>query len=304
MAASTIYAGIQKTQDIDVLSVRTIFAKGDKNSIIPANSFLGTDGKGGTRWVDISTIKNGITFNTFATSQSTFTSGPESSKFSILDGDNVGLTPADSGNTVKLYSKAFGKIDVIGQDSIYSYDAVTGLVNSNIQLAGTGIVNISTDTTNNLINIYSPNDATSSMSTVVGNFTGLNSFLTNVIPAFNSPFSTFIYSSISSFSTAQGRTINTRLFSNNLQTSTLTMSGVRQPFVQYGIATINPVVGFNLVTLPTSYTNANFSVQLTYSRASSNPQLLLTYSTANTRSFRVQGDLGATFSWTTYGNVF
>ena len=77
-------ASIQKSQDIDTLSVRKIFAKGDNNTTLAANSVLITDGKGGTTWIDMSTFQRGVNFNTFETSQSTFTSGPSSSKFSIF----------------------------------------------------------------------------------------------------------------------------------------------------------------------------------------------------------------------------
>jgi hypothetical protein len=197
-------ASIQRTEYIDVLSVRKIFAKGDNNTTIDANSILATDGNGGTQWVDMSTIQGGVTFNTFITTQSTFRSGPYSSQFSIIDGDNAGLLPTGGTNEVAMYAKAFGQIDVDGQDSIYSFDTYTGTINSNVQIVGSGIINISTDTTQNKIQFYSPNDATSSLSTVVGNFTGLNTYLTNTFSNFSSPFSTFIYYSISSFSTAQG----------------------------------------------------------------------------------------------------
>lgn len=197
-------ASIQRTENIDVLNVRKIFAKGDNNTTIPANSLLATDGNGGTQWVDMSTIQAGVTFNTFVTTQSTFKSGPYTSQFAILDGVNAGLIPAPSTNAVTMYAKAFGQINVDGQDSIYSFDTYSGTINSNVKIAGTGIINISTDTTQNKITFYSPNDATSSLSTVVGNFTGLNNYLSNSFTNFNSPFSTFIYDSISSFSTAQG----------------------------------------------------------------------------------------------------
>jgi len=42
-------ASIQRTEYIDVLSVRKIFAKGDNNATLAANSILATDGNGGTQ---------------------------------------------------------------------------------------------------------------------------------------------------------------------------------------------------------------------------------------------------------------
>ena len=126
-------AAIQRTENIDVLNVRKIFVKGDNNTNISANSLLATDGNGGTQWVDMSTIQAGVTFNTFVTTQSTFKSGPYSSKFSILDGDNAGLIATGS-NEATMYAKAFGQINVDGQDSIYSFDTYTGTINSNVQI--------------------------------------------------------------------------------------------------------------------------------------------------------------------------
>jgi len=197
-------AGNQKSQDIDTLSVRRIFAKGDNNSILAANSALLTDGKGGTQWVDIAAISTGLTFRTFTTTVSTFTSGPGNTQFSILDSSNAGLKPSGSGNSVSVYAKAFGQIDISGQNSIYSFDTVTGTINSNVEIVGSGTIDITTDTSVNKIRFYSPDTGLSSISTMVSNFVHLNGSLSNTISSFNSPFSTFIYNAISSFSTSLG----------------------------------------------------------------------------------------------------
>lgn len=294
-------ASSQKSQDIDVLSVRKIFAKGDNNTTIPANSFLGTDGKGGTQWVDISTIKNGITFNTFTTTQSTFTSGPASSQFSILDGDNAGLVPSGPGNSVKMYAKAFGEISVMGQDSINAFDSLTGNINSNVLLTGTGVIDITTNPDNQLINFYSPDSATSSMSTVVGNFSSLNTFLSTTVSSFTSPFSTFIYSAISSFSTSLGSSMNNQLNTETLNTSTLRLCGTRQPFIQYGSGQL--INGSNIVTLNSAYSTDAFTVQLTYLHGSNSPVIPLSFSKMTGSNFKVMGDSTGSFHWTTYGNV-
>ena len=200
-------AGNQKSQDIDTLSVRRIFAKGDNNSILAANSALLTDGKGGTQWVDIAAISTGLTFRTFTTTVSTFTSGPGNTQFSILDSSNAGLKPSGSGNSVSVYAKAFGQIDISGQNSIYSFDTVTGTINSNVEIVGSGTIDITTDTSVNKIQFYSPDTGMSSISTMVSNFVHLNGSLSNTISSFNSPFSTFIYNAISSFSTSLGQAV-------------------------------------------------------------------------------------------------
>ena len=363
-------ASFQKSQDIDLISLRTILAKGTNNSIIPVDSILVTDGKGGTKWTSITSINTGITFNTFETTPSTFTSAMGKTTFSILDGDNAGLVPANTGNSVKMYAKAFGKIDVEGVSSIYSFNTLTGLINSNVKLVGTGIINISTDTTQNKIMFYSPNEATSSLSTVVGNFTGLNTYLSTSITSFKSPFSTFIYDAISSFSTAQGPIVklpvmftefssfstlqgpvvtfpqlfstfstfstvlgptvqfpqlfstfstfstvlgptvtrndtNGSFYIGNLNTSSLTISGSRQPYIQYGSNTLG-VNGSRTITLSPPYINTGYNIQLSYYAENLAPSLTTPLCSLNISygTFTVLGEASTNFYWTTYGNIF
>jgi len=222
-------AGNQKSLDIDTISVRNIFAKGINNSILTANSALLTDGKGGTRWVDITANSTGLTFKTIATSLSTYTAGPGNTQFSILDSSTAGLVPSGSGNSVSIYAKAFGKIDVPGQDSIYSFEPVSGTINSNVQIVGSGIVGITTDTNLNKLQFYSPDTGMSSISTMVSNFTHLNGSLSNTISSFNSPFSTFIYNAISSFSTSLGPVVPY----SELQSSISSFSTSLGPVVRY-----------------------------------------------------------------------
>ena len=274
-------ASFQKSQDIDLISLRTILAKGTNNSIIPVDSILVTDGRGGTKWTSITSINTGITFNTFETTPSTFTSATGKTTFSILDGDNAGLVPANTGNSVKMYAKAFGKIDVEGVSSIYSFNTLTGLINSNVKLVGTGIINISTDTTQNKIMFYSPNDATSSLSTVVGNFTGLNTYLSTSIPSFRSPFSTFIYDAISSFSTAQGPIVKLSVMSTEFSSfSTLQGPVVTFPQLFSAFSTFSTVLG------PTVQLPQLFSAFSTFSTVLGPtvqlPQLFSTFSTFST----------------------
>jgi len=309
-------AANQKSQDIDTLSVRKIFAKGDNNSTLPANSILLTDGKGGTKWIDEQTFQRGVNFNTFETSRGTITSGPGLTKFSILDGENAGLLTGPA-NSFNMYAKAFGQIDVQGQHSVYSFDPVHSKINSNIEIVGSGIVDITTDTKHNKIEFYSPDNGLSSLSTVLENFKGLNGFLETRINSFKSPFSTFIYNAISSYSTVQGPLVTLNNFSSVLSTqnsvkllktsvlntSTFQQQGVRQPFIQYGSNVLN-VSGNNLLTLPIPYTNGNYIIQLTYTAGATSPVLPLYSSNATPSNFAIYGDVNATFHWTTYGNMF
>jgi len=360
-------ASFQKTLDIDTLSIRNLNVKGVNNTQIPINYILVTEGNGETRWRSIAEITSGVSFNTFITRQSTFTATAGNTRFSILDSANAGLAPVGVGNAVTVYAKAFGQIDVDGVSSIYSFNTFTGLINSNVRLTGAGTISLSTNTALNQIQFYSPNDATSSLSTVVGQFTGLNTYLSTSVSSFNSPFSTFIYNAISSYSTLQGPLVtfpqlystissfstvlgptvqvpqlystissfstvlgptvqvpqlystissfstvlgptvtrndtNNNFYIGNLDTSSISFSGLRQPYIQYGSNTL--VSGSKVITLTNSYVDANYNIQLTYTRGSPSYTLPLYSSNVTSNTFSVHGNQTANFFWTTYGNVF
>jgi hypothetical protein len=263
--------------DVDVLSVRKIYAKGN-NGILPANTILTTDGLGGTIWTSISSINAGLSFNTFITSASTFTSSPGNNQFSILDNSNIGLIP-NSGISATLYSKSFGQVDVPGQNSIYSFNTLTGQFNNKINLIGSGTVTISTNSTTNQIYLYSPNDATSSLSSLIKNMTIVNSTMTNKIASFNSPFSTFIYSAISSFSTSLGPVIRLSQLNTSLSSFSSALGPTVQPTqLNNAISSFSTAIGPTITSLTftstlSSVTTASFSTR-----------------TLNTSSINLQGN--------------
>jgi hypothetical protein len=149
-----------------------------------------------------------------------------------------------------MYAKAFGQINVQGQDSIYSFDTYSGTINSNVQIVGSGVIDITTVSNTNKIEFYSPDNGTSSMSTVVANFTSLNNGLSNKIAAFNSPFSTFIYDAISSYSTVQGPlVVFPELYSTISSFSTSIGQAVRFNELQSTLSSYSTVQG-PLVTFP------------------------------------------------------
>ena len=293
-------AAIQKSQDIDTLSVRKIFAKGDNNTTLPANSVLLTDGKGGTKWIDEQTFQRGVNFNTFETSRKTFVSGPGSTKFSILDGENAGLLSDNANNSVYMYANAFGQINVPNQDSIYSRDPVTSFIHSNVNIVGSGIIDITTNTQQNKIEFYSPDNGLSSLSSVIENFKELNGYIGDKIASFKSPFSTFIYDAISSYSTMYK--LNTEI----LNTSTVEQQGVRQPFIQRGSGVLSSDAGVATVNLVSGYLTTDYTIQLTYRNISGPPSnnLPLVATNVNTNNFKVYGDASGTFQWTTLGDLF
>jgi len=237
-------ASFQKSQYIDILNIKTLYVRGDNNSNIPANNVLLTDGNGGTKWIDAAIINTGLSFNTVITTPSTFVSGIGKTTLSILDGSNAGLIADHSMNTVRMYAKAFGQFDVQGQSSILSFNTYSGTITSNVRLNGSGIIHISTDTTNNLINFDAPNDAISSMSTTISNLSNLNVAFSDSIQAFTSPFSSFIYTTISSFSTVLGPTVQfPQLYSTLSTFSTVLGPTVQFPQLYSTLSTFSTVLG-------------------------------------------------------------
>ena len=278
-------ASFQKTQDIDVLSVRKIYAKGESNRNIAQNSILATDGIGGTSWISLSTINIGTSFNTISTSLSTFTASLGNTTFSILNSSNIGLIPT-SGNAVSLYSKSFGQIDVSGQNSINSFNSLTGTFSNSVELISIGLANFSTDTTRNKIYLLTP-------STFL--HTELSTFSTALGPTVQFPQ---MISTFSTFSTS----LATKFYTNSISTSTISLSGVRQPVIQYGSSILTS--GTTVVSLTSPYVNPQYVIQLTYLKGASNPVIPLSFSTVTSSNFAVYGDSAGKFHWTTYGSFY
>jgi hypothetical protein len=78
------------------------------------------------------------------------------------------------------------------------------------------------------------------------------------------------------------------------------LAGFTQPFIQYGNSIVNPPTA---ITLSTSYLNAAYAIQLTYSNATQ-PISTLFASNVASNQFYVTGDIGARFYWTTFGQLF
>jgi len=341
--------------DVDILSVRKIYAKGNNNSVLPANTVLTTDGVGGTLWTSLASINAGLAFNTFTTTAVTLNSSPGNTRFSILDNSNIGLLSSGPAE-LTLYSKSFGQINVPEQSSINSFNTVTGQFNNAITISASGTLTLSTNAETNELFLYSPNDAISSLSSLLTNMNSVNTSMTTAINSFNSPFSTFIYTALSSFSTALGSTVqvsqlnqgfssfstmlgptvqvsqleqafssfstalgptvtaltftstlstttSANFVTNILYTSTINISGNRQPFIQYGTGNLSGAS--TLITLTNPYINSNYIIQLSYRTGTTTFFVPLSFSSVTTSNFIARGDANATlFHWTTYGNLF
>lgn len=281
----------QRTENIDILNVRKILAKGDNNTTLAANKILITDGKGGTSWIDKGTFTGTpISFDTISTTQATFTSGLANTTFSILDGPTAGCIPVSgSPNTVQLYAKAFSQINVDGQTSVSAFNPTTGIIQSTLKFVGSGITDIQTDSSQNIIRFNTPNYANSTISSLVTNISNLNNSISTTAGNFTTPFSSFIYNAISSFSTSLGGPIVT--------------SANTRITIQSNVATLNQY-GNTIITLPIPYTNSNYNVQLTYTGnapPAPAPIKMLYTTSLTTSNFTVYGDVNGKFHWVTFG---
>jgi len=102
---------------------------------------------------------------------------------------------------------------------------------------------------------------------------------------------------------------NNEIFMSTVHTSSISYSGLRQPFIQYGIAFNLPVAtpANPTVILPQSYKGSNYSIQLTYSNTTGAQLAVstLVYATSvRSNSFSIIGTLGKNIYWTTFGDIF
>ena len=108
--------------------------------------------------------------------------------------------------------------------------------------------------------------------------------------------------SIDSFSTSlipfmESTIITWQLYASTIVTSSINVSGERQPFIQYGSNTTA-----DTVTLGKSYKDNTYAVQLTYSEGSVTTPLNV--SGKNTSQFTINGESSKGVYWTTYGDIF
>jgi len=225
-----------KSLTVDVLNVRTIFARGANNSTLPAYSVLVTDGQGGTQWVSAYALQNNLAFTTISTSVGTFTANALYPAFGINDGPNVTLLgDPTASNTISMFAKAFGKFNFQDGTSINAYDDYNQVITSNVTFTGLeGIVITGNYNSTNNIFIQDTVNA-STISTFITRIGSLNDSILYDTIHFSSPISSFIYQALSSFSTAiaiadpTGPTISSLIY--NLSTITATITSSSDQFV-------------------------------------------------------------------------
>jgi len=261
-------ASSQKTQNIDVLNVKTILARGENNTTIPANSVLTTDGQGGTVWIEGQALRSGLAFDKISTSNKLYTAGANpSTVFTILNGPNAGLLSTSTNNTVKLYATAFSQVNV-GQSTLYAFDSTTNNFTSTLTIAGAGDINVTSDSNTNSVYIRNVNNFPSTLSTLIKNVSTVNSVISYNISTFNSPY-------------------------------------LGQPFIQYGFTT-SDISGEKTISIVVPYIT-DYAVQLTYYNNPYNSNYTsitpLSFKVDNSSTFTVYGTPSWQFNWTTYGSI-
>ena len=270
-------ASSQKTQFIDALSVKSIYARGANNSTIPANRVLVTDGNGGTMWQDMNALNGGGAFTQFITTPSTFTSATTNATFSIINGPNAGLRSTITANTVQLYANAYNQINleggVTGDLELSSYDNPTDTFKSALTFVAGSNIAIVGDASGNKLSfsaVPAQNAAASTISTMIANVSSVTSTIQYKTQNYTSPYQ-------------------------------------NQPFIQYGSGLLdntgNATIALSALSPPGKTYSTLTSVQLTYATANylSKPSTPIMALINNSNAFQAYGQASCAFYWTTYG---
>ena len=139
-------ASSRKTLDVDLLTLRKVNARGDRNSTIPSTSVLVSDGVGGTYWSLISSVGTYPSFQQIIVDCNIYNATPSSQTFTMISGNGIGFLDAGPGsNATYIYAKAFQTLAVNGLSSINAF--TDGVVTPIINLSSMGGLQLSTDTT-------------------------------------------------------------------------------------------------------------------------------------------------------------
>lgn len=143
-------ASSRKTLDVDLITLRKVNIRGDRNTFIPSTSVLVSDGQGGTYWSLISSVGTYPSFQQIIVDCNTYNATPSSQSFTIISGNGIGFLDAGPGsNATYIYAKAFQTLGVNGQSSINAF--TNGQVTPTINLSSVGGLWLSTDTTSQTI---------------------------------------------------------------------------------------------------------------------------------------------------------
>lgn len=144
-------ASSRKTLDVDIITLRQVFIRGQQNSIIPSSSVLVSDGRGGTYWSPVSTVGTFPSFNQYTIDTSNvYRASQASTVFTLNAGPGIGFADGGSGlNTTYMYAKAFQAIAVPGQSTITAF--TNGVLTPSLSFSTLGNIAVSTDSLNHTL---------------------------------------------------------------------------------------------------------------------------------------------------------
>jgi len=139
----------RRSYDTDEITLRTVYARSLSNTAIPGFRVLTSDGTGSTYWAIPSTLGYNPSFNQIITDAATFTADLSYNRLRLNQGTGIGFSEGGLSNQLYIYAKAFGQIDVSGNNSIPAF--TNNVLNPNLKFAGTGGLTIRSDSTTNTI---------------------------------------------------------------------------------------------------------------------------------------------------------
>ncbi len=206
-------ASSRRTLDVDLITLRQVFIRGQQNSIIPSTSVLVSDGRGGTYWSLISTVGTFPSFTQYTIDTSNvYRATANSTIFTLNAGPGIGFSDGGSGlNTSYIYAKAFQGIGVPGQSTIAAF--TNGSLTPTLSFSTFGNIAISTDTTTNTL-------------------------------FFNAGFKNInVLSNTSTLTATAGQLLQTATLPMSLSLSTLTFAGLGDVYLQPDALTNSIAVG-------------------------------------------------------------
>jgi hypothetical protein len=140
----------RRSYDTDEITLRRVFAKHPTdNTNIAGLRVLTADGAGGTYWAQPSTLGQNPSFNQINTTAGNFTADLSYNIFTLSQGTNMGFTVGPGSNELYLFGKSFSVVNVQSNNTINAF--ANNSLNSNLNIVGTGGMNITSDPTTNTI---------------------------------------------------------------------------------------------------------------------------------------------------------
>ena len=257
----------------------------------------------------------------------------------IVSSINYGVSLGGSGNTTSTTSSLITYINELASTMNYSISSfspvggggsanTTSTVSSFVtyinELASTMNYNISNFTASGGGGSANTTSTVSSFVTYINELASTMNYNMSSFSASGSGGSANTTSTVSSFVTyinqlASSISFNMSSFSttnsgqefriSTIYTSSIITGGLRQPFIQYGTATVSGGVGSVSVTIPVSYKDTSYIIQLTPAQTIAYAGTLIATVTSAT-AFTITGSAGAfsvpngSYFWTTFGNLF